>query len=324
MVLVCGAADEAPVERLLESLRDLGIDHLMLDQRTMVEDARLRWQLRDGVVSGQLRVGAKVVETSDIQSVYHRLVNPEDVLGPDASQQDIDRGRSLLRSLMDLLDILPARVVNRRRPMMSNNSKPYQALLARQAGFAVPETLVTNIPDEVREFAASGGPVVFKSTSSVRSIVQTLDAGSASRVDTVRSLPTQFQRCVDGLNVRVHVVGQRAFATRILTSATDYRYAAREDTTPRFEPYELTDALRKQCLRLARECGLSFAGIDLIVAPAGAVCLEVNPSPGYSYYQDATGQPISTALAEFLARAKPGKPGPVVCPRPNPLQPFGS
>jgi len=38
-------------------------------------------------------------------------------------------------------------------------------------------------------------------------------------------------------------------------------------------------------------------------APNGAwYCLEVNPSPGFTYFEAVTGQPISTAVAELLVR----------------------
>jgi hypothetical protein len=40
------------------------------------------------------------------------------------------------------------------------------------------------------------------------------------------------------------------------------------------------------------------------VTPNGdAYCLEVNPSPAFSYYEDSTGQPIAAALAAYLAAA---------------------
>ena len=146
------------------------------------------------------------------------------------------------------------------------------------------------------------GPLVYKSASSIRSIVSSLDGNSVAKMESLRSLPTQFQRKIEGYNVRVHVIGRRVFATQISSRATDYRYAAAEGTSARFRPYELNTDLRKKCLHLARVCQLVFAGIDLMVNPSRVYCLEVNPSPGYSYYQEATGQPISDALAAYLAR----------------------
>mgnify|MGYP006184765043 CR=1 FL=1 len=61
-----------------------------------------------------------------------------------------------------------ARVV---APMGSNSSKPFQAQLIRQYGFAVPETLITNNPEHVLAFRDKHKRIVYKSISGVRSIV---------------------------------------------------------------------------------------------------------------------------------------------------------
>ena len=37
----------------------------------------------------------------------------------------------------------------------------------------------------------------------------------------------QFQEVVDGVDIRVHTVGERIFATEMRSLASDYRYAAR-------------------------------------------------------------------------------------------------
>jgi len=48
--------------------------------------------------------------------------------------------------------------------------------------------------------------------------------------------------------------------------------------------------------------GLAFAGIDLRLTPDGDwYCFEVNPSPGFSYFQFESGQPIDEAVARLLA-----------------------
>ena len=291
---------------LIRSLQRMGADFLTLDEESVADQVQLRWQVTDRGVAGQLRVGGVVVDLREIHSVYHRFVDVEMLPEPGRSAEVVSQTRSILHSLMNLFDVLPARMVNRRRPMMSNNSKPYQALLIRQAGFAVPDTLITNNPQSLMEFASSGGPLIFKSVSSVRSIVTTLDPEAAARIESLRYLPTQFQRRIEGFNVRVHVIGRRLFATQVLTPATDYRYAGQQGAWAEFRPFELTAELRKRCLHLARLCGLAFSGIDLMVSRDQVYCLEVNPSPAYSYYQDATGQPISDALAEYLANT--GRP----------------
>ena len=49
---------------------------------------------------------------------------------------------------------------------------------------------------------------------------------------------------------------------------------------------------------------LSVAGIDLRKTPEGEwVCFEVNTSPAFTYYEEATHQPIARAIARLLAEA---------------------
>jgi glutathione synthase/RimK-type ligase-like ATP-grasp enzyme len=55
--------------------------------------------------------------------------------------------------------------------------------------------------------------------------------------------------------------------------------------------------------------GLLVSGIDLRVTGKGEwVCFEVNPSPGFTFYE-ADGQPIAAAIADLLLAGIPSRPG---------------
>jgi glutathione synthase/RimK-type ligase-like ATP-grasp enzyme len=97
-------------------------------------------------------------------------------------------------------------------------------------------------------------------------------------------------------------VGDDVFGTLIETEAVRYRYAKRQaGRAATFRPYELDEDLSERCVGLAAALGLAVAGIDLKLAPDGRiVCLEVNPSPVFSYYELHTGQPIADAIARLL------------------------
>ncbi len=75
----------------------------------------------------------------------------------------------------------------------SNSSKPYQAQLIARHGFKVPEMLVTNQPDLVRQFVAQHGQVVYQSASGYRSIVKNFGDDDLARLDDIRWCPVQFQ-----------------------------------------------------------------------------------------------------------------------------------
>jgi len=97
--------------------------------------------------------------------------------------------------------------------------------------------------------------------------------------------------------VRVHVVGDRAFASRIVAQSSDYRY----DKEAEVEDWDLPEPWTERCLQLARKLGLWLAGIDLRFTPEGeVVCFEANPSPAFTWYEARTGQPITSALCDLL------------------------
>ena len=210
---------------------------------------------------------------------------------------------------MTLFEDMSCPVVNRLGGGMSNNSKPYQSLLLARAGFRVPPTLVTSDPDAARAFYAEHGEVIYKSTSGVRSIVRRLGPVQLDRLELLRNGPAQFQAFIPGQNVRVHTVGDELFATRVTSEAVDYRYARRDGLAVEMEPAQLPFDVARARLRIARELELLHVGIDLKETPDGEwFCFEVNPCPGFLYYERNTGQPISAALAELLYRGRAGIP----------------
>jgi glutathione synthase/RimK-type ligase-like ATP-grasp enzyme len=173
--------------------------------------------------------------------------------------------------------------------------------LISRCGFEIADTLVTNDPDEVLAFHRRHGRVIFKSISSIRSIVREFNPKDRRALQRLRHLPTQFQAFVPGVNLRVHTVGTSLFATEIESSATDYRYAARDGRDLTMKPIDLPDNIAARCLRLSQELNLPLCGIDLKRTPDGTYyCFEVNPSPAYSFYQEQTGQPIAEAVVDYL------------------------
>jgi glutathione synthase/RimK-type ligase-like ATP-grasp enzyme len=196
---------------------------------------------------------------------------------------------------------MKGRVVNPPVSGWSNHAKPFQSTLIAAAGLTVPPTLVTTDPRAARCFLAAHDRVVYKSISGIRSIVATLDDARADRLDGVRTGPVQLQRWIDGLDVRVHVVGKRWFATAVEGEGDDYRYSSVPGEGPHMRPYALPDELGSRLVDLTASLGLLVSGVDLRRAPDGTWwCFEVNPSPGFTFYEERTGQPIAGAIADLL------------------------
>jgi glutathione synthase/RimK-type ligase-like ATP-grasp enzyme len=191
--------------------------------------------------------------------------------------------------------------------MAGNNSKPSQADQIRSCGFETPETLITTDARDVLAFWQRHRTVIYKSISGVRSIVARLTPQHLEHLDDLTWCPTQFQRYVPGTDYRVHVVGDEVFACEVTSQADDYRYAGRQGATVQFRPCGLSENLASRCRSLVARLGLTVAGVDLRRSTDGTwYCFEVNPSPGFTYYEAATGQPIADAIARLLAACSVG------------------
>jgi glutathione synthase/RimK-type ligase-like ATP-grasp enzyme len=304
MILVCGGLADAVTEFVCARLTQMHYPFRLLDLGSYPDGYRVSWSWSRGSPMGTIACTDWRLDIADITGVYVRFLGPEGRI--PVRGVDSDDGAAIQAecdsALMALIEDLPCPIVNRFGGGMSNNSKPYQALIIRDCGLRPPATLVTNDPASARKFYDEHrGDVIYKSASAVRSIVRRVGPSQLTRLPMLRDGPTQLQAFIPGYNVRVHVVGEKIFAAKVNTEAVDYRYAhidglsvSMEDITP---PVDICQA----CVSVAAQLDLLFAGIDLKVTPEGEwFCFEVNPCPGFLYYERHTGQPISAALAELL------------------------
>jgi hypothetical protein len=304
VILLAGIPSEAPLRMVGDALERLSVPFVLFNQRAFAT-ADISLEVGADGPTGRLALDGRSYALERVGGIYLRLM--DDRLLPELADEPpgspaCRRCRALHETLSRWADLAPGRVVNRTPPMASNGSKPYQAQLIERLGFAVPATLITDDPETARAFAAAHEAAIFKSISGQRSIVRRLTLADLDRLETIRACPVMFQAYVPGTDVRVHVVGGRALATAVGSSATDYRYGHLDGHTAELRPLELPAELAERCVALTAGLGLDFAGIDLRLTPEGeAVCFEVNPCPAFSYYESHTGQPIADAVARHLA-----------------------
>ena len=299
-VLIIGS--DSPCELLVQALHHQGARPLWLKPEREAEHLPQQ-ALAQGRLVGSFAHDGITRDFDQVQGLYLRPFGRVNAGMSLARQQ---RQQQWCQAWSDVGELFPGTVVNRISAMGSNASKPYQLRLLAALGFAVPPSLLTNDPAEVLAFEAEHGPLIYKSASGVRSIVRELDAEARQRLDRLQHCPALFQKRLRGSNVRVHVVGQEVHATEIDAEVVDYRYASRQGGQAELRPTTLEPRTRERCLQAAQVLGLPFVGLDLMLEEDGQTyCFEANPSPGYSFFEDATGQDISGALARLLRGADP-------------------
>jgi hypothetical protein len=298
MILLLGPIADPVLANVCARLAIRNADLIQVHPEADGESWDIAWSADGGVVADRLRVGNRIIQLHDIDAVYVRAMGN--------CPSPTPRKRTFLTALWEFTDSLPVLVVNRRQGSHTNMSKPYQQQLIAQYGFQVPKTLVTMLPEEARAFHEEcQGRVIYKSISADRSIVKPLTPDDFPRLEQIRYCPVQLQEMVPGLDLRIHTVGERLFATEVWSDGADYRYVECENGQRTMRAVELDEDLQSRCLNLTKSLGLSMGGIDLRRTPAGEYyCFEVNTSPGFTFFENHTGQRIGDALADLLCAGR--------------------
>lgn len=308
MIFLVGPPQDTPLQAVRSALEQLRQPLLFFDQTAVLDAEVVLWV--DASVQGFFRLGQQRIDVQTVTAMYLRTAN---FCRLPAVRQAGPRSRAwrhacnVHETLFSWTELTPALVVTRPSASASNSAKPYQSELIRAWGFATPATLITTDPTAAQAFWEQYGTVIYKSLSTVRSIVARLTPAHRCRLPDLAACPTQFQQYIPGHDYRVHVVGEEVFACEIVSAADDYRYAYRHGLSVHMRPYTLPAAYAERCRALAAALHLVVAGIDLRQTPAGQwYCFEVNPSPAFPYYEQRTGQPIAATIARLLAAAPGG------------------
>jgi hypothetical protein len=202
--------------------------------------------------------------------------------------------------------------------------KPYQLGIAREVGFAIPPTLFSNDPAEIRAAIRRwGGRAIYKSFGSINNFwwdpdrekilalfTTAIDEASLPDDYTLSLTPGIYQPLLPKVfDLRVTVFGSTVFGTKILSqeqeqSQVDWRNGQR---ALRYEPIEVWPGLRKLCLKMLRRLGLLMGCFDFVVTPQEAVIfLEVNEGGQFLWLEAASGAPVLDAFSDFLIDPQAG------------------
>lgn len=192
-----------------------------------------------------------------------------------------------------------------------------QLTSARGLGFLLPDTLVTQDANELRDFyARHQGKIITKPLArgyvergegEIDTLIYTnrVTPEHLAELDDLSTCPTLFQELVDKRSdVRLTVVDASIHAVEMLaedesgSQRCDIRRNNMEDV--RYRTISLPVDISSKIHRLMRHYQLRFAAIDMVVSKAGDwVFLEVNPNGQWAWL-DLVG---ATCIAESFVRS---------------------
>jgi len=294
MILLWGLKQDETMNSVLTCLEKIDAQSILLDH-SKIDQTEITY-CNHPSPSYELRFGQKKLNLNDFKSAYLRPYNYNHYDHLKENPEAIKRAANVHHWMASWAESSDALIINRSSSECSNQSKMYQALIISAAGFKIPDSLITNDYPEMTAFKKRHQKIIYKSMSSVRSIVKELE--NLSAFASVDVGPVLLQEYVHGKNIRVHVVGKKVFATLIESDQVDYRYGL-----SKIFPFELPMDIADRCIQLTERLQLIISGIDLILTATGEwFCLEVNPNPGFSFYDFSEANEIAYALALLLAK----------------------
>lgn len=306
-VLIVAENDDLHADAMTSMLRNMyGLIPIRLDMRDFPRECGSFRLDRAGAV----RSMSHIAGLDDVTAVWWRRPRPCRVPGGFLDGDDDFRQAECDGFLQGLLWSIPAVWVNDPGADRTATRKIVQLDTARRSGFAIPETLITNDPDEARSFVDSrGGSVIYKRTGTGRAefsetrIVSREDLG---RFDTIRSAPTTFQDYVEAeCDLRVVWIDGVEWAVRIDSQSGAGWVDSRLDTSVAFTRERLPASVSKSLTTLMGALGLVFGVLDIRLGLDGEYYfLEVNPQGQFAYLEIKTGLPIFASLAQFLVHGE--------------------
>ena len=319
-VLILAHDVDAQVDRLAEELADRDVPVFRTDlaafPQTLTLDARLGPDGWDGVLTTEHRT----VQLRDIRSVWYRHPShfnlPEGMSRPERRHAAAE-ARCGVGGVLCSLDVLWVNYPSREADAL----KPRQLDVARRCGLRVPETLVTNRPDSVRDFAKSiDRPLASKNLSAANlaesgrlqtAYTRRIDGDELDDLAGVETTAHLFQSFVTpkACEARVTVVGDRVFAAAIHAGSPAAQVDFRADyANLNYSVIEPPEHVTVGMLAFLRAFGLNFGAFDFAITPGGEwIMFECNPFGQYGWLEDALRLPITSALADLLMDGVAGR-----------------
>ena len=297
-VLLIGYTGENTIRHLLTQAAEMHIDLIFLDLESFYSRGSISFQSRDSA-SSYISLDNETLPLDESCGVYQRIIPP---FAERLNSEDYSIQFSKYIALQTALQIAVSRVINRPGAGWENSSKPLQMALLKKAGFNVPVSLSTSIPDDFVLFSQQY-ETIYKSNSSVRSIVESTERKEPASYERLRACPVLFQSRIKGYDVRIHTVDGQAFGVKISSDVVDYRYSKRKGGASHYAPItDIPNPIRDACLKYAQSRGIIFAGFDFKVDFEGKwYCLEMNPMPGYEGYDKVLDHRITQKIFTYLS-----------------------
>jgi glutathione synthase/RimK-type ligase-like ATP-grasp enzyme len=289
--------------------RDFDADVVVIDVADFPSSHRIDLQVGYGAWLCHTGIGSEQIRTDlrSLQAIWVRR-QAQPVISErvtDLKVRDYCRRESEV-FFKGILSSLSIPLVNDPEYERKGSRKPFQLSVALECGLIIPKTLMSNNPNEVRQFCREiGCPSIYKPFTAPSWCIAETRVMSPDDLEHLESLdcaPIIVQEKIELLkDVRVNIFGENVFAAEVTRRRPEADVDWRMDLTATWAHHTLPENICSRLRRVLAVLGLDYGCIDLRQRPDGEyVFFEVNPSGQFLFIEVDTGQQLSHAMARLL------------------------
>jgi glutathione synthase/RimK-type ligase-like ATP-grasp enzyme len=322
-ILVVSYGDDSHKNCFLEASRGSNYEIIVFDAGGYpLSDDEISINYHTVMPSLSFRISGQIVSTEDIIGVWWRRPRgARSVVGSAINQYTNLEGEVIVRSLSYFLQ--KANWVSDPEATRTACRKPVQLAIAKGLGLKIPDTCISNSPDEIKAFIARlhDKPIIMKPAGTSFVDLTKDGKGQISKViftkiikpelileniDLTRNCPVIFQEAVQkDSDVRITVVDDEVFCAEITLegcsdpSNVDWR---NHDGVRKYKKHSLPQDIAQLCVNLPKVRGLWFVLINMPYSlKDGYTFFEINPQ-GQWLPSENLGYQISNSLLRALSR----------------------
>ncbi len=257
----------------------------------------------------------KVIDLTAVKSVYFRRPEiPEiEIEGLSFSETQFVKGE-LVYTLEGIYKILDKSYwISPLYSIRQTENKIYQLNIAREIGFRIPNTIISNKASSAIKFfhANMGGCIIKPIKCGLVEEAEKSKVIFANELKTIEGKDLQVELCPILLqekiekkgDIRVTLVGDTVFSAFIDSQSTqeteiDWRKGT---TILEHRKIDLPPNITEMCIQLLKRLNLRFGAIDFVLdSNSDYIFLEINPNGQWAWIEHRLGYDISGAIVNLL------------------------
>ena len=316
MIIIITNKEDITVDYIVRAFRKDNIDYYRFNTEDFFDTVDVEIDITDDIYLLYDKVKHRVVDLNSVTAVYYRRPGiPELKNVSGVTEKEI---YYLKKEALSVLDGIYKKLescfwINNVYRIREAENKLFQLELAKEIGFSIPDTVLTNRISYVNEFVSD------KATDFIIKPVRSgnIDPKKANDIiftssvtadeiteENVAVFPVYLQNEIKKkADLRCIVVGSYVFTAEILSQEDedgiiDWRRSKRLLT---HQNYNLPSEIKGKCIEITQRLGLVYSAIDLVLdRNDNIIFLECNPNGQWAWIENRIGTPISTTIEGML------------------------